>query len=176
MIPFQRDGDSITASFTTLERRLISDLAASVAELLEPLASHINDDPLFEATGIGGSNARHSDPAIARLLPNAHADDEAASADFRRLTERSLSTRKVTNAQAVLASLDTDSGTVMLDAALVQSWLRTLADIRLVIASRLGIESDDDRGTADTDELVMLRDVYDWLGFVTESLIEALEA
>jgi len=176
MIPFRRDGDMITASFTNLERRLISDLATSIAELLAPLASHINDDPLYSATGIGGSSARHPDPAIARLLPNAHADDDAASADFRRLTERSLSSRKVTNAQAVLTSLESDSGSVVLDAALVQSWLRTLADIRLVIASRLGIEADDDQGTADTDELVMLRDVYDWLGFVTESLIEALES
>ena len=176
MIPFQRDGDTITASFTTLERQLIGDLAESVAELLGPLASRIDDDPLFAATGIGGSADLHPDPAIARLLPNAHRHDDTASADFRRLTERSLSDRKVTNARAVLESLETESGDVALDAALVQSWLRTLADIRLVIASRLGIEQDDDRGTADTDELVMLRDVYDWLGFVTESLIEALDS
>ncbi len=56
-----------------------------------------------------------------------------------------------------------------------QAWLRTLTDIRLIIASRLGIETDDDQGRTDTDEDMMMRDVYDWLGMVQGTLIEAIE-
>jgi len=209
MIPFARDLDdeSLVASLTQPELSLIHTLAAQVADMLGDLArSPSITDPyaaaLYEAVGIGGSAALHSDPAIARLLPDAYADDADASRDFRGLTERSLAARKVANARVVIDSLDVadeTSGELRLAPAQVQSWLRTLADIRLTIAVRLGIETDDDaelKGygldgdgpdgdgaddddqTADDqtdDDKLLMRDVYDWLGWVTESLLEALE-
>jgi hypothetical protein len=43
-----------------------------------------------------------------------------------------------------------------------QQAVRSLTDIRLSIAARLGIETDDDVESGDA----VLRDLYDWLGFV----------
>jgi hypothetical protein len=206
VIPFERDDNGeLVASLTEPELALISSLATQIADLLDELGSapHIADPDaaaLYESIGIGGSTTLNDDPAIARLLPNAYADDLDASRDFRGLTERSLAARKVANARAVVASLDaarSAAGELRLDAALEQSWMRTLVDIRLTIAARLGIEHDDEgRADADADavheshgdeshgdedhwdsadESLVLRDVYDWLGWVSESLMEAIE-
>ena len=222
MIPFERDDNGqLVASLTEPESALLSSLAAQVADMLDELGSapYIADPDaaaLYESVGIGGSTTLHDDPAVARLLPNAYADDLDASRDFRGLTERSLAARKIANARAVVDSLDIARGAggeLRLDAALVQSWMRTLVDIRLTIAARLGITQDeypgdgggigsdgidsdrldndrfDSDGLDDSayeaaydaahepagDESLVMRDVYDWLGWVSESLMEAIE-
>lgn len=187
MIPFTREDATIVASLAQPESALISSLAGQLAGMLEPLATppHI-DDPdaaaLYASVGIGGSAALHPDPAIARLLPDAYGGDPEASREFRGLTEMSLASRKVTNARRVIETLDAadaDGGELRLDPAATQSWLRTLADIRLTIAARLGIETDDQPEATDTDDIadaeLALRDVYDWLAWVTETLLDALE-
>lgn len=172
MRPFHLEaGGAVSVSFSALESELISDLANQVCELLGD-GSGLADDRLLASVGIGGSDGLSADPAIARLLPDAYRDDAAASTEFRHLTERSLADRKIANAQRVIASLR-DGGALDVDAQ--QAWLRTLTDIRLVIASRLGIESDEDAGTAESDEELMLLDVYAWLGMVQGTLVEALD-
>ena len=173
MRPFERDATgAVTASFSALERELLSDLATEVCELLGE--GSLPEDRMFAATGIGGSDGPSEDPAIARLLPDAYADDAAASQEFRHLTERSLADRKIANARRVIASL-ASGDEVAVDPDDQQAWLRTLTDIRLIIASRLGIEADDDEGRTDSDEDMMLRDVYDWLAMVQGTLLEAIE-
>ena len=176
MTPFSKTPDgALVVGFSAVESDIIADLAAQIAGMLAPLASTSDADPLYDLVGIGGRSSIDPDPAIARLLPDAYGDDTAASSDFRALTERSLASRKVSNARVVIASLERGSARVELDPAEVQSWLRTLSDIRLTIAARLGIESDGDQGESDTDAAVALHDLYDWLAFVTESLLDALE-
>lgn len=66
-------------------------------------------------------------------------------------------------------------GKIELDEAAAQAWLRTLTDIRLTLAARLGIDLDDELGNQSSDEAVMMRQVYDWLGYVQESLVSALD-
>lgn len=174
MRPFARTAAAtVTASFTVLERELLFDLATQVIQLLDG-HTEVPSDALFAATGIGGGDAPPSDPAIARLLPNAYSDDDAAAREFRRLTESSLTGRKIANARALVDSIDSGSE-VELSEETQQAWLRALTDIRLVIASRLEIETDDDEGRIETDEDLMMRDAYDWLGMVQASLIDALE-
>ena len=173
MIPFERTAiGAAAASFTDLERELLTDLATQVIELL-------GEPPDSEFAGIGGGGALSTDPAIARLLPDAYRDDAEASREFRRFTENSLAARKVANARALIGAL-AESGEIELGADTQQAWLRALTDIRLIIASRLGIENDDDPhygdeaiGVRDAD--LMMRDIYDWLGMVQGSLIEAIE-
>jgi hypothetical protein len=205
VIPFARERGLVTASFTNVEVGLITDLAASIAQLLENRATSAVEDPLFDAVGLGGSDTIPSDPALARLLPDAYKEDLDASREFRQFTERSLAARKVANARVVIESLERDHGIVELDDAAAQSWLRALSDIRLAIASRLCIEQDDDDygsdqvagdhtdrhgtangetassdaaddDTAQTDETLMLTDVYDWLAYVLGSLIDAVDS
>jgi hypothetical protein len=125
-----------------------------------------------------------SDPAVARLVPDAYSDDAAAAQEFRSLTEDDLLDRRRDDAHVVLASLGavaslpddasqaelTEAVTVQLDASTVQSWLRTLAAIRLVMASRLGIDAHDDHDP-DDDRF----GIYDWVGYRLDALVGALD-
>ena len=66
---------------------------------------------------------------------------------------------------------------VELDPEAVQAWLRSLTDIRIALAVRLGIDDDDDvfLVAASGDEATQaMGQIYDWLGFVQESLVTAL--
>jgi hypothetical protein len=163
---FRRDKNgSLSARFSVEERGVLASLAGQVAGLL------------------GDRDSATGDPALTRLLPDAYRGDADAAAEFRRFTEGSLASKKIQNAAVVADSLERASAQsqagsvdVTLDAPATQSWLRCLTDIRLTIAARLGIEVDGDEGADDDDESLMLREVYDWLGFVQGSLIEALES
>lgn len=164
----------VLGSFTPLESELLNDLATQVVELLDD-GSELPEDRLLASVGIGGSDGPSSDPAIARLVPNAYPDDEQASQEFRYLTENSLIGRKIANARAFMLTLD-GGGDVELGPDAQQAWLRTLADIRLIIASRLGIEHDGDEGRAETDDDIMMHDIFAWLAIVQGSLVDALDA
>ncbi|MEO7350171.1 MAG: DUF2017 domain-containing protein [Terrimesophilobacter sp.] len=113
-----------------------------------------------------------TDPAIVRLLPDAYPNDHEASAEFRRFTASGLVDRKLSNAETVLTSLSSsmDSGELHLDGTESQAWLRCLTDIRLTLASRLGIETDDQEPSSD----FVLQELYNWLGFLQNSLVEAV--
>jgi len=109
-----------------------------------------------------------------RLLPDAYPDDPDASAEFRRFTAGGLIERKLANADTVILTLSAaiESGKLRLDAGEAGAWLRSLTDIRLTLASRLGIESDDQAPSEDA----ILQNLYDWLGFLQNSLVEAVDA
>jgi hypothetical protein len=156
---FERDADGTLVAITD----------ADEAQLLTTLASQIAD--LVGSVGAGDVR----DPAIVRLLPDAYPDDAGASAEFRRFTAEGLGTRKVLNAQRLIASLEqvSSTGEIRLDEQDAGAWLRSLTDIRLVLAERLGIKTEDDDDGLEVDPI--MRDVYDWLGFVQNSLVEALD-
>ena len=127
-----------------------------------------------------------ADPALERLTPAAYPDDEDASREFRRLTRDDSLSRRSDDAGAVLRSLRTagivDEVTELtedeaarvvllaLDDDDLGSWMRTLAAVRLVLAERLGIRQDGDDPGEDPRAFV-----YDWLGYLLESLVHATE-
>ncbi len=169
VIPFAVEGALITARFTSKERDVLSNLCEQLIDMLAERQADAPADVLYAQLGIGGQGSLPSDPALARLLPDAYRDDEDAASDHRRFTERSLVERKLANARAVIVSLANNA--VGLDAEAVQSWLRTLTDLRLVIAARLQIDEDGDTGLGDDDTLML----YDWLGYLQGALVELLE-
>lgn len=57
----------------------------------------------------------------------------------------------------------------------VQSWLRTLTDLRLVVADRLQIDPSGVTHLEDEDSQVV-NEIYNWLGMVQESLVYAIDA
>ncbi|WP_403024315.1 DUF2017 domain-containing protein [Salinibacterium sp. GXW1014] len=119
--------------------------------------------------------ADFDDPAVGRILPDAYPDDPEASAEFRRFTQADLAGRKLANAGVILEALDeVREGELRLRPEQVQAWLRSLTDVRLILATRLGIQAEGDEDRPGVDP--MMRDVYDWLGFVQNSLIEAIDA
>lgn len=156
MIPFaMTPSGAVSASFTDLERELLTDLAT-------------------QAIGLLGNGEAEGDPAIARLLPDAYRDDATAASEFRRFTQDSLAERKVVNARTLIDAVS-ETGEIELDASAQQAWLRALTDIRLILATRLGIEADGETGNEESDADLMMQDIYDWLGYVQSSLVEALD-
>lgn len=165
MRAFQQEADgTVTAELTIEEVSILVDLAGQLSQLLQQQPD--------------------GDEALDRLLPDAYPDDRAASAEFRRFTSPGLVDRKLATASVILDSLRTattesvaagSAGTrptvLRLDPAAAQSWLTAVGDLRLVIAARLGIVNDGDEGDADS----VMAEVYDWLGYVQGSLVEALD-
>lgn len=175
MTPFSRTRKGVVARFTPGEAELLGDLAGQLVELLADRSAESSDsgDLLLAQLGIGGGTSAPLDPAVARLLPDAYRGDDEAASEHRHLTERGLIDRKVANAQAVIASLEAKTPT--LTDAEVQSWLRTLTDLRLTIAARLEIEQDGDEGRIETDSDFALQAVYDWLGYLQGTLVDAID-
>lgn len=175
MKPFRRARDgAIVAVFEREEADIIARLASESAELVEAVRSGV--DPA-------------SDPALLRLLPDAYPDDAEASVEFRRFTTDGLAERKALNALTVVEALSAADGSgvgsggstsargrveVRLDAQEATAWMRAIGDIRLVLASRLGIVEDGDDGDVHDDETAMLRAIYDWLAFVQDTLVGAV--
>jgi hypothetical protein len=195
--PFKRRRrGGLLATFEPGEAHVIASLTSQVVELLRDRNGELasDPDPLAGELGLsGGPSLPPDDPVLQRLLPDAYRDDSDESAEFRRFTERSLTSAKVANAEAVLASLrdagldetkvddedveDQEPLEVELDAEAVQAWLRTLTDVRLSLAVRLGIESDEDTmllHQSEDEAVIAMTELYDWLGYVQETLVTAL--
>jgi hypothetical protein len=190
MTPFKaRRRGGITATFDPAEASIIANLAGQVIELLRDRnGAQVTDvDPLVSELGLGGPSQPPEDPVLQRLLPDAYRDNPEESAEFRRFTESALTSAKVTNAETMLSTLTAggmdlaDESEAPVEVELgpdeVQAWLRTLTDIRLSLAVRLGIETEEDAMLLEKSQdqaLVAMGELYDWLGYVQESLVQAL--
>ncbi|MET7299888.1 DUF2017 domain-containing protein [Embleya sp. NPDC005575] len=177
--------------------RVLADLCGQLVEMVSP--DDDATDPLaaeLGLTGLGSTDApvTPDDPALARLLPDAYAEDAEAAAEFRRYTETDLRLRKRDNARIVLADLaelvdltepaDAEElrvqggeHRVVLDPQGVQAWLGTLNDLRLVIGTRLEVTEDMEAfeaKLADDDPRRWLFAVFHWLGGLQDSLLDAL--
>lgn len=133
-----------------------------------------------------GADRSATDPALQRLTPRVYPDDAEASRAFAESTRDDLLDRRLLDADTVrltLGAFDIDPDAVTEDAALepielviaetqVDAWLRTLTAIRLVIAERLDIASDDEPEHDERDERF---GIYDWLGCRLEVLIQAAD-
>lgn len=131
-----------------------------------------------------GADRDLADPAIARLAPDPYPDDREASLAFREATGTDLLDRRALDAdivRATIADLRGDLDTLSEDEAFashdlavtlpeVDSWIRTLTALRLVIAARLGIDSDDDHDPDDARYRI-----YDWLGYRLEVIVQAAD-
>jgi hypothetical protein len=134
-------------------------------------------DDLARLLGQAGPATPPDDPVLARLLPDAYADDSEAAGDFRRFTEAELRDGKAAAARTVLATLPEDGGKVRLTEEEAQVWLRALNDVRLALGVRLSITEDfearvQELDPADPRSAYMW--VYDWLTFLQETLVRAL--
>ena len=153
------------AEFIALSR-LEADLLGALADRLTSLAD-----------GVAGSH---------RLFPDAYHDDAEAAAEFHALTDVDLVTAKSEAARSVMDAFanaeEQTSGmrrkrnttrVVTMPPELALAFLRNLTDLRLMVADRLGIETDGDDGRGgDTDDRI----VYWWLGETQEVLVESLAA
>lgn len=181
-----------------IEVRLAAEERAVLARLLSDVSALLEDpeadgdaersrprDPLEDLIGmeLGRPVVPPEDPAVARLLPDASRDDAEAAEEFRRLTEHGLRRRKRSALAVAVGALGEGEDAPVLDQAQAQALLKGMTDVRLVLAERLGLRTDEDaavlhqaiRLAQDPDEpWVVHAALYDVLTWWQESLVEAL--
>ncbi len=183
-----RRSGACVATFTVFEADLLRSLAAQLIELLrnEAATSSHESDPLEALLDFSGPTTAPDDPVLARLFPSAYPDDEEAAGDFRRFTESSLREGKAAAAGTIIDTLE-EAGLppepedglfidVELDGPATMTWMRCFTDMRLAIATRLGVEEADEeywRSLPDDDPRAQVHDIYDWVGFLQETLVQA---
>jgi hypothetical protein len=190
---FRRSAGGATARFAAAQAAIIRSLVSQVAELVGGDGLLQGPAETADEAAAGGDQAAlramaaqfsvaeaaelPDDPILARLLPDAYADDDEASGEFRRYTEIGLRSGKVAAAQTVLDTLPASGGRVRLSAADAQAWLRALNDVRLSLGVVLGVTDDFDdtvRNLPADDPRAAYIGVYQWLAYLQESLVEAL--
>ena len=161
--PNPGDGDDIvgTAVVEPAEASILVSLADQLQALLvESLESSVD-----------------TDSAVLRLLPDAYRHDPELAEEWRRLSRRGLVDRKIGFAHALSSALAPGVGidearAIQLSTDAALDWVRSLGDLRLVIADRMGIVVDGDEGTFAEPGL---RDVYDLLAWMQDALVQVLE-
>jgi len=186
----RRRGGGAVATFTGFEADLMRSLASQMVELLrnEVAAPKETNDPLEQLLDFSGPTTEPDDPVLARLFPTAYPDDEEAAAEFRRFTEGGLRDTKARSAAMIIDTLE-EAGLpteldedglhidVELDAGAATTWLKSFTDIRLALATRLGVEEGDEDfwlTLPDDDARAHVHDIYDWVGYLQETLVLAL--
>jgi hypothetical protein len=187
----------VVATFTGFEADLLRSLASQIVELLrsERAAPSSAEDPLEQMLDMSGPTSEPEDPVLARLFPNAYRDDDEAAGEFRRFTEGTLRDSKAAAAVGVIESLEEaglpaepaqlaggpERGGLTIDVELdhdaAMSWLKSFTDIRLALATRLGVEEGDDDywlALPDEDPRAHVYDIYQWVGYLQETLVGAL--
>ena len=187
-----RKSDRVIATFTGFEADLLRSLASQMVELLrneraEPAAPTAD---AFEAlmSEFSGATTPPEDPVLARLFPTAYVDDDEAASDFRRFTESGLRDGKAAASGLVIDTLEdaglppelTEDGLVIdveLTRPEAETWMRAFTDVRLALATRLGVEADDEHywhSLPDEDPRAQAHDIYEWVGYLQETIVEAL--
>ncbi len=197
-------GGGAAVALDEVEISILRSLAVQLLELIGPGDQPAEGEDPLAALFAEGPSKPPTDPALARLFPDAYGGPEAPeggagagkpeeeqelrerSAEFRRFTEMDLRSGKRDDALAVVRTLDAlspaaDGGAVLtLTGDECLSWLRSLNDLRLTIGTRLEV-SDEDQGEGgslyrlpDTDPRKPMVMAYLWLGALQESLVETL--
>jgi hypothetical protein len=185
-----RRGGGALATFSGFEADLLRSLASQLVELLrnEEATPSVESDPLEELLDFSGPTSEPEDPVLARLFPSAYRDDEEAAGEFRRFTEGTLRDGKARGAAMIIDTLEeaglpselTEDG-LFVDVELptpdAMSWMRSFTDIRLALATRLGVEEGDEaywRALPDEDPRSHVHDIYEWVGYLQETLVDSL--
>ena len=187
-----RKSDRVIATFSGFEADLLRSLASQMVELLrneraEPAAPTADAFDAMTAE-FSGATTIPEDPVLARLFPTAYPDDEESAADFRRFTEGGLRDGKAAAAGSIIDTLEdaglppelTREGLVIdveLTHAEAETWMRAFTDIRLALATRLEVEAGDEHywhSLPDDDPRAQAHDIYEWVGYLQETLIQAL--
>lgn len=187
MARYQFDGEAVTLYISHQDVDLLTSLTDQLTELLsEGLAEQRvgdADDPfaVWEADLADPVQAAEEleDPALQRLFPNPYPHDAKAASDYRRFTENDSRRRKIDDAELVGAALRAGPP-VRVPLADVASWLKTLNALRLVLASRLGIDDAESmeelQELSEDDPRAMVAAIMDWLAYLQGVMIELTES
>ena len=185
-----RRSGRIIATFSGFEADLLRSLASQLVELLrnEEAAPREHADPLEAMLSFDGPTTEPEDPVLARLFPSAYDEDEEAASEFRRFTEGALRDGKAVGAATIIDTLE-EAGLppqlgeqrlvidVELDQETALVWLKSFTDLRLALATRLEVEEGDEDfwlELPEDDPRGPVHDIYNWLAYLQETLVESL--
>ncbi len=201
---FTRRGDRVVGRLSGTERAIVAGLIGQTRELLAPeviptgdpladldaLLNHVDlsDEPRPASAGAGdppGATDAARDPALARLLPDAHRGDPKVAEEFRVLAEQDLRQRKYQRFTEAILALQVDEagddGRLELTKAQAETIAIALTDVRLLLADRLGLHTEEDVEAleraivADAEhDLAYPYTVYDFLTWLQDSMVGAL--
>jgi hypothetical protein len=162
MTRVRRKGTRVVLDLSTEERSVLGTLVDQVVALL----------------AVDDAQSVAADPALSRLLPDAYRDDPDAAAEFRGLMQDDLRAEKRAALATIRAATATGEDSINLTPDETEVWLRALTDVRLVLGTRLDVQEDMqamvDSLVPDDPRLPLLL-AYDWLGFLQESLVHAVD-
>lgn len=195
---FRRKKNRLVARLEEQELLLLVHVLRLTRDFVAPEQQATGDPVRDLLAGLGDwqrTPAEPDDPALLRLLPPASTDDPEQAAEFRRLTEHSLRSRKTATLSTAIAALEKLSpGKISLDLDQAQALAIGLTDTRLILGERLGLRTDEDadrihaqmqelleqaQRQGGPDEPEMPRQFYDlayydFLSWVQESITLAL--
>ena len=175
-------GDDVVLRLEDNERSLMLTVFTDLAALLSEDDSDDEERPdseNWEARLGLIDRPRPEDPALLRLLPDVDPDDAERSTEFRRLTEFDLKQAKAHNVRIVLLGLSRGSD-LTLNHDEVLAWMKGLNDLRLVLAVRLGIDTEEaqEEKYAHREDLSESEDLtltlYDFLTWIQDRLTTTL--
>lgn len=200
---FRKSRGRYVAGLDEGERQVLVSLLEQTVQLLEsaaqpptpPAPSQSGSDEsadgpfeeLMRSAGWGDSppgideEALSADPAIGRLLPDGHHDDPLAAAEFRRFSADGVRRAKIDRLREAIAALTPDGEALKLAEPEAVSVLVSLTDVRLVLAERLGLHTEEDVGrmeeaiaAGEETERAPVILIYDFLTWLQETLAAAL--
>lgn len=184
MARYAYDGSTVILYLTNNDIDLLDSLTDQLVELVsDGMPESVDtDDPFaqWEADLVEPDEAPEAfgDPAMQRLFPNPYPQDPRAAHDYRRFSESDHRRQKVADADVVRDCLDAAPPVRIRDFQ-IDPWLKTINALRLVLASRLGIEDEDAMAEMhelpDDDPRLLMSAIMDWLGYLQGVIIELTE-
>lgn len=192
---FRAREDAAVAELDDEERMVIARIVADVGLLLGgeqfgmdyPVVRDAGVDEADEIfrhlRGLEESLSEPDDPAVLRLLPSASREDRDVADEFRRLTENDLRDLKVARLRTMWEQLSEDGPEWVVAPEDAMSTAAALTDVRLVLASRLRLDTDEDSErlhaeidlathamATDADEDLDIDPERVWLGMLYQAL------
>ena len=180
-------GPKLRSEMDAHEASVLRSLVSSVLGMLEERAGEAPQDDLAALTGLRTGNATPPEiPALRRLLPDFHRPDSEAAANLdddaadingamRSLHEPSIIDAKLAAGAVILRTVPEGGGKVVLNPEQAEAWLYGLNDVRLALGTTLGIDADTPDVLDDDDPRAPHLDVYHWLTWMQDSLVQALQ-
>lgn len=171
------------------EAAVLRSLVSSVVALLDARDAEAPQDDLAELTGLrSGNNEAPTDPILARLLPDFHRPemdpDPAANARsdanvdvngaLRGLHELDIIDGKRQAANELLRTLPAEGGRLALTVEEADSWVSAVNDVRLALGAALQIDDATPDELPEGDPRAADMDVYHWLTWMQDSLVQAM--
>ncbi|MBC7299120.1 MAG: DUF2017 family protein [Demequina sp.] len=149
---FEARGDVAVAELDSEERAVVARVIADVGLLLDGESFGMEreqhedaEEELFRhLRGFEAALSDPEDPAVLRILPNAAPTDREVADEFRRLTEPELRATKVDRLRVMWRALSEDGPEWEVAADQAMATAAALTDVRLVLAARLGLDTDED--------------------------------